>query len=217
MQSTHAVERAERAGRGARSLSKIYDRAYYDRWYRSARASVTPALTRRKARFALAAAEHLLGRNVRSVLDVGCGEGLWRAPLRRARPGLTYTGVDGSEYAVARFGRRRNIRHGTLADLHRLRLQSGYDLVVCADMLQYVPNAEVHAGLHALAERTHGVAYIEAFVPEDDMTGDRLEWHHRSASWYRKAFRDAGFIAVGLHCYIMPSMLPLTNALERLE
>ena len=154
---------------------------------------------------------------MRSVLDVGCGEGLWRAPLRRARPGLTYTGVDGSEYAVARFGRRRNIRYGTLANLSSVRLQSGYDLVICADVLQYVSNAEAQAGLRALAELTHGVAYIEAFVPEDDMTGDRLEWHHRSAAWYRKAFREAGFIALGLHCYITASMLPLTNALERAE
>jgi hypothetical protein len=40
------------------------------------------------------------------VLDIGCGEGIWRAPLRSLRPGIEYLGLDSSEYAIARYGAR---------------------------------------------------------------------------------------------------------------
>ena len=58
----------------------------------------------------LGVAEYFLRRKVRSVLDIGAGEGAWRAELRRLRPSIRYTGVDPSEYVVRRHGRRRNIR-----------------------------------------------------------------------------------------------------------
>src|SRR5690606_12834057 len=66
---------------------KRYDRDYFHRWYAGARAVVSADVVRRKARLALAAAEHLLGRDARSVLDVGAGEGRWRAELLRMRRG----------------------------------------------------------------------------------------------------------------------------------
>ena len=46
----------------------------------------------------------------KTVLDIGAGEGRWRAELRRMRPAIRYVGVDPSEYVVARHGQRRNIR-----------------------------------------------------------------------------------------------------------
>ena len=44
---------------------------------------------------------------MRAVLDVGAGEGQWRAPLIEARPRLEYVGLDPSPYVVERFGRTR--------------------------------------------------------------------------------------------------------------
>ncbi|HEU5210837.1 MAG TPA: class I SAM-dependent methyltransferase [Longimicrobiales bacterium] len=196
-------------------MSKTYDRQYFDRWYRSARAVVRDDVVQRKARLALAAAEHLLGREVHTVLDVGCGEAPWRGILRRMRPELEYTGVDPSEYAVHRYGRTRNIIQGTLLELDELYLDRDYDLVVCSDVLQYLPNDDVREGLRLLARRTAGVAYIEAFTAGDDMVGDREDWHMRSAEWYRRAFRLAGLVPVGLYLFIGPRLYPTTNELER--
>src|SRR5687768_13578510 len=102
---------------------KRYDAAYFARWYRGRAALVTGDAIARRARLALATAEFVLEREVRSVLDVGCGEGRWRAPLRRARPGLSYLGVDGSDWVVRRHGSRRNIRPGTLGTIGRLGLR----------------------------------------------------------------------------------------------
>ena len=68
-----------------RRRTKKYDKAYFDRWYRR-HGIGAPAEVGRAARFTLATAEHLLMRPVRRVLDIGCGEGAWRAPLLAARP-----------------------------------------------------------------------------------------------------------------------------------
>jgi SAM-dependent methyltransferase len=196
---------------------KAYDRAYFDRWYRSSLAVVKPEAMQRKVRLALAAAEYILGRPLRSVLDVGCGEGPWRAQLRRLRPGLRYVGVDSSEYVVQRHGKRRGIRYGELGRLDRLGFRRRFDLVVCADVLEYVPTPEVRVGLAHLRRLTGGMAYIEAFTAMDDMVGDRAEWHFRSALKYRTLFQEAGLIACGLHCYVPAERADKVSALERCE
>ncbi|NLG61061.1 MAG: class I SAM-dependent methyltransferase [Candidatus Cloacimonetes bacterium] len=196
-------------------MSKTYDREYFDRWYRSSRAVVRQDVVQRKVRLALAATEHLLGREVQTVLDVGCGEAPWRGILRRMRPELEYTGVDPSDYVVRRYGRSRNILQGSLLDLDDLYLERSYDLVVCADVLQYLPNDDVRRGLTLLARRTGGVAYIEAFTAGDDMVGEHEDWHMRSAEWYRRAFRQAGLVPVGLYLFVGPRLFPTTNELER--
>lgn len=176
-----------------------------------------PEVVRRKIRLALSAAEYVLGREVRSVLDVGCGEAPWRTELRRMRPTLHYLGVDTSEYVVKRYGRTRNIRLGGMADLEDMRLRSSYDLIVCADMLEYIPRPEMERGLATIAAVLGGVAYLEAFTTVDELVGDREGWHHRTPAMYRKAFRDAGLVSCGLNCYITHDGLARMNALEIAE
>jgi len=71
-----------------------YDRAYFDKWYRHPRHRVkSPLDIARQIRFVVSAAEYLLERPVRRVLDVGAGEGNWLAPLRKMRPAAKYYGV----------------------------------------------------------------------------------------------------------------------------
>lgn len=196
-------------------MSKRYEQEYFDRWYRSSRAVVRPAAVQRKVRLAVAATEYLLDRELRTVLDIGCGEAPWRAYLRRMRPDVEYTGVDPSEYAVRRFGRRRDILLGSLTTLDQIGLARSYDLIVCSDVLQYLTNAEVRKGLRMVAKRLGGVAFIEAFTAKDDMIGDRDLWHERSATWYRRAFAAAGLTQVGLYTFVGAKLLPVVNELER--
>ena len=164
----------------------------------------------------LGVAERYLGRNLRSVLDVGAGEGSWGRELRRLRPGLRYLGVDPSEYVVARHGRRRNIRLGRFEELHTMRLGTGFDLIVCADMLQYVAHAPLARGIHHLARLLGGVAYLEAYTTGDDMEGDLDGWHPRSKVRYRRLFAAAGLTACGSHCYLGPRLAERAVELELL-
>src|SRR4030095_7214279 len=97
------------------TATRFYDQRYFDKWYRNPRYRVkSPHELARQVTFVVAGTEPLLGRSVRSVLDVGCGEANWLAPLRRLRPRVQYTGVDTSEYVVSRFGASRNVRLGAI-------------------------------------------------------------------------------------------------------
>ncbi len=183
-------------------MSKQYDRAYFDRWYRDPRWTVVhQGVLARRVQLAVAASEYLLEREIRTVLDVGCGEAPWRALLRHARPKVRYTGVDSSAYAVKRYGRARNIRLGSLGTLGRLKLGPPYDLIVCSDVLHYVDNDEAGRGLKAIAKLLGGVAFIEMFAMEDATEGDQESFQMRPAATYRRLFRAAGLIPLGLHCY----------------
>ena len=193
------VPSAKPAGAGRKS----YDEAYFTRWYRDPRTRVhTPDAVRRKVRMVVGVTEYFLGRKLRSVLDVGAGEGTWGREIRRMRPGVRYLGVDPSEWVVARHGRRRNIRRGSFEELPTLRLGRSYDLIVCADMLQYVPDAALERGIRRIVALLSGVAYLEAYTTDDDMEGDLEGWHPRSKARYRRIFADAGLVACGLHCYL---------------
>lgn len=164
----------------------------------------------------LGIAERYLGRNLRSVLDIGAGEGAWGRELRRVRPGIRYLGIDPSEYVVARHGRRRNIRLGRFEALHTTRLGTGYDLIICADMLQYIAHVPLVRGIHHLAGLLGGVAYLEAYTTGDDMEGDLDGWHPRSKARYRRLFAAAGLVACGSHCYLAPRLAERAVELELL-
>ncbi|HTD29148.1 MAG TPA: class I SAM-dependent methyltransferase [Xanthomonadaceae bacterium] len=196
-------------------MPKHYDRRYFDRWYREDDAGIgRGALLRRKVALAVAMAEHYLGRPLRSVLDVGCGEGAWRAPLLKLRPKLDYLGVDSSEYAVARYGAKRNLRLVHFRRLSEQRFGPPVDLLICADVLHYLPTADLRSGLSGFAELCTGMAYIEAYCKGDAVEGDEHDFVQRSAAFYRRAIAKAGFTACGSNGYLAPSLAADAVALE---
>ena len=197
------------------AMSKRYDRAYFDTWYRR-RGLGRPAALARKVALAVAVAEYHLGRTLRSVLDVGCGEGAWRAPLRRLRPTVHYLGLDSSRYAIERYGRTRNLSHAKFGDLAELRFDATFDLLVCADVLHYVDDVELRRGLGGIPALCHGVCFLEVFCAEDDIEGDRASFKRMPAHYYRDAFASAGLSACGNHTYLTPGCANDATALERL-
>ena len=195
---------------------KAYDREYFDRWYRDpAERVATRDSLERKVRMAVSVAEFLLGRRIRTVVDVGCGEAPWHPMLKLLRKDIRYIGIESSEYALERYGRARNIRRGSLGDLDALRLPKRVDLVVCADVLQYVEQKEIERGLRAIHRMLGGVAYIESFTIDDEMEGDRDGWHERTADEYRALFRRARLVQCGPYCYAKLDELDSLNEFER--
>lgn len=195
-------------------MTKTYDRAYFDRWYRNRTTRVNShADVRRKVQIAIASAEYFLRRRIRTVLDVGCGEGAWLPHLRALRPRVQYLGLDSSEYAVRRFGKQRNIHQASFGDLPTLGL-GVYDLVVCSDVMHYIPDDDLRAGVRAIAEATDGVAYLEVLTREDDISGDLDHFLRRPAAFYRRLFTGTGMTAVGPYLWLSPAFKGATAELE---
>jgi SAM-dependent methyltransferase len=195
-----------------------YDRHYFDKWYRHPRHRVkTRQDMRRQLGFIVAATEYMLDRPVRTVLDVGCGEGNWATVLRALRPRARYVGVDASEYAVRRFGARRNLRLGTLGNIGTIGLEGPFDLILCLGVLNYVAADELRRGLRQLRQLAGGLAYLEIFTRSDEATGDFRKSAAHPPGWYRSVFRRAGFVPLGLHCYLPRELAAHAAALERAD
>jgi SAM-dependent methyltransferase len=195
----------------------MYDRRYFDRWYRNPRSRVvTPAVIARRAHMVVSVAEYFLDRTVRNVFDVGCGEGDWYRALKRMRPGIRYVGIDPSPYVVERFGKRRNIRLGGFGDVAEHAGAQMFDVIVCSDVMQYVAPPELKSGVEQIAEHLGGVAFLEAHTTADALEGDMRGWHRRTPSYYRRLFTRAGLIACGPHCYVGESLEDNVSALEQL-
>ena len=195
------------------SMSKQYDRAYFDRWYRAGDIG-GPARLARKVALAVATAEYHLERPLRTVLDIGAGEGAWRAPLLKLRPKAQYLGFDASAYAVSRFGRARNLHHARFADFEMLRPWPPVDLLVCSDVLHYLDTRELDRGLPGLADLCGGVAFLETFTREDGPDGDNVDFKRRSARFYRERLSAAGFRQLGSHCWLPPALADAATSLE---
>ena len=195
---------------------KRFDSKYFDKWYRHPAYRVgTSADLTRMVRFAVTAAEYVLARPVRSVLDVGAGEGRWEPILRKLRPRAAYHGVDPSEYAVRRYGKRRNIVRGTLDDLANLFPDRRFDLVVSCSVFNYLDRTAAANGLSCVAARTGGLAYLEIFTSDDDVEGDTGGWYAESRDTYRRMMHTAGLVPCGLHCYIPADRQSSLVGLER--
>lgn len=196
-------------------MDKRYDRAYFDKWYRSDAHRVgSRAQLARKVAMVVHLAEYYLARPLRNVLDVGCGEAPWRAALLKLRPGIEYRGLDSSEYAVQRYGRSRNIGLATFGQLGELRFESRFDLIVCSDVLHYVPAAELKRGLSGFGELLDGLAFIEVFTGVDRAGGDLSGFIARSPSWYRTRFLEAGLLPCGSQAYLGARLMKSVAALE---
>lgn len=194
-------------------MTKRYDRNYFDRWYRRGGIGGKQRLARKVA-VAVATAEYHLERPLRTVLDIGCGEGAWRAPLLKLRPKASYLGFDSSEYAITRYGRRRNLRFAQFGDFAQLRPCAPVDLLICSDVMHYLDTRELARGLPGLAELCGGVAFLEIFAREDETEGDNHDYQPRPASFYRRHFAALGFRPLGSHCWLSPTLAEGATALE---
>ncbi|MET0331816.1 MAG: methyltransferase [Dyella sp.] len=199
-------------------MPKRYDQAYFDKWYRDPDHSVAaPAELKRKLAMVVAQAEYYLGRPIRHVLDVGCGEGSWRAPLRALRPGVEYRGLDASEYVVARYGRSRNLGLARFGQLEHLRFDHRFDVIICSDVLHYLKPAEIRAGLSGIVDMLEGIAFLEVYTHRDDVAGDKDGFINRAPAWYLAQFGAAGLLPCGSHCYLGPRLERRIAALERAQ
>jgi SAM-dependent methyltransferase len=190
-----------------------FDRAYYERFYAWPRLRAGDREAVAVLGDFVCAYLRYLGQPVRRVLDLGCAMGFWRDVVARQHPRARYTGVEISAFLCERYG----WTHGSVVDF---RARAPFDLVICTDVLQYLPDAAASAAIGNLAALCRGALYFNLLTREDweencDRERTNGEVHLRSADWYRRRLRRH-FVAAGGGVFISPRSPVVMWELEKL-
>jgi len=177
---------------------KAYDRGYFERGTTTPTSHPVARPLERKVALAVAAAEFVLGRRIRSALDVGCGEACG-APHQAAAPESALHGSRWQAYAV-RPRLRRNIA-GALRDLgDQARRPVRPGRVLGRAPLRAAK--ELGPGIRAVGELTQGLPGRVFTLRRD--RGDHVEYHERPTALYQRLFR-VGMLP-GLYAFVPRSV-----------
>lgn len=129
--------------------------------------------------------EWLVGREltgVRTALDMGCGVGHVVRALR-AR-GVRAIGVDASRALEER--EWAGDAGFVLADLIEVRLDETFDLVVCHDVLEHLPQAAADLALENVARHARGWVSLTIADHPDVWLGTELHVNRKPFAWWRE-------------------------------
>ena len=185
------------AARGA----ERFDARYYKKWYgddHEDRADIAE----RAVRFVMSYIDYM-DSSVGSVLDLGCGVGLWKDALAKQKMKVRYTGVEYSAYLCEKYGWEQ----GSAADYSPGKT---FDLVVCQGVLQYLDDAQCERAIENLARLSRRFMYLEALTSGDaasvcDPEGTDFQVHVREARWYAERL-GGHFVNLGGGLYAKPAM-----------
>jgi SAM-dependent methyltransferase len=162
-----------------------FDEEYYRQFYQQADSRVESEMEIASRGAFVCAYLKFLRQPVRSVLDLGCGLGQWQPIIQEHFPTATYQGVEVSEYLCDSYGWEQS-------SIEKYRSRKKYDLVICQDVLQYLPApaaARVIKNFHRLCR---GALYLQVLTKTDwDRNCDQERTdgnvYKRSGEWYRQS------------------------------
>jgi predicted TPR repeat methyltransferase len=130
--------------------------------------------------FAFARYNHI---EMKSVLDIGAGIGLWKNWIDKHQKGVQYTGTEVSQVMCKRFGWMHR-------DIARWRDRKKHDLIVCQGVLQYLPDPDVAPAVANIAAMSRGLIYVEVTTRQDlrervDTDLSDTDIFVRNGSYYR--------------------------------
>ena len=174
-----------------------FDASYYQRYYLDPEtAVVTPEIQRNEVAFVIAFCREI-GLEVSRFADVGAGTGWWAEEFARQYPdcGVIET-FDSSSAACELYGHR-------LVPVEKLAGRAA-DLVVCRDVLRYVPDREIGRAFSALGRKCRGVLYVQAITSDDEIDEEASDMagRFRSAAFYRRRFKAEGFRDCGMGLFV---------------
>ena len=144
MTAPAAVLPAPRSGYHRMNASDRFDAAFFRRYYANPATRVATREDQARLAALIGGVAHYCGFRVKRLLDAGCGVGWLRTPLRRQFKGVEYVGLEVSEYLC----RKHGWVQGSLPGYTDTK---GFDLVVCHDVLQYLPDREAARAITSLA------------------------------------------------------------------
>jgi SAM-dependent methyltransferase len=180
--------------------ARRFDAHYYEKWYDDV--DTRAYIASKAVRFVLSYVEHMDAR-IGSVLDVGCGLGLWKQALMAQARGVRYTGLEFSPYLCHKFGWDRG-------DVRTYAPGRSFDLVVCQGVLQYLCDDDCELALGNLSRLCKRFLYLEVLTAADAREicapeGTDFDVFVRDAGWYARTI-SKHFVNLGGGLYAKPSM-----------
>jgi Precorrin-6B methylase 2 len=170
-----------------------FNAAYYKRYYETAETSVVdPQLQRDEVRFVIAFCR-FVELEVKRFADVGAGTGWWACEFaKQYRRCSVIETFDASADACELFG-HKNVPVQQLAG-------PAADLVVCRDVLRYVPDAHIDKAIERLTRKTRGVLYLHVITSDDEVEEEASDMAgtFRTTAFYRRRLKAAGFRDCGM-------------------
>ncbi len=160
-----------------------FDEAYYHRFYED------PATRVVSPEEHSALAEYVFGFarwnkiDIKSVLDIGAGIGLWRQWISTHHPKVKYTGTEVSAAMCKKHGFQNR-------DIARWRDRKKHDLIICQGVLQYLPDPDVAPAVANIAAMSRGLVFLEITTRQDlrentDAERTDQDIFVRNGSYYR--------------------------------
>ena len=175
-----------------------FDGDYYERYYlRSETAVVTRAMQRNEVAFVIAFCKHI-ELDIRRFCDVGAGTGWWaREFSKRYKSCRVVETIDSSVVASSTYGHR---------NLSLLQLKGPRaDLVVCRDVLRYIPTPTSTA-CPFYGKCRECVSQVMTFDDDIDEQASDMEGWFRRAAWYRRALKRLRFRDCGMGLFVSPRL-----------
>lgn len=163
-----------------------FDEAYYHRFYENPATQVYPPEQHAHlCQFVFSFAKWNL-LEIKTVLDIGAGVGLWKHWIQKNEKGVKYTGTEVSQVMCKKHGYEHR-------DIARWRDRKKHDLIVCQGVLQYLPDPDVAPAVANIAAMAKGLVYLEVTTRGDlresvDKTRTDADIHVRNGSYYRGIF-----------------------------
>jgi SAM-dependent methyltransferase len=184
----------------AKQNAARFNAGYYAKWY--GEDEDRDDIAERAAKFVLSYVDHL-DATVRTVLDVGCGLGLWKKALMKQNKTLRYTGVEFSAHMCAKYGWEQG-------DAATYTPGRTFDLVICQGVLQYLADADCERAIANLGRLSERFLYLEVLTAADAKQvccpeGTDFDVHIREASWYATRLKKH-FVNLGGGLYARPTM-----------
>ncbi len=179
-----------------------FDAHYYRRFYHGADQHARGVATAsRTADLIYGMARHYSVR-VGRIVDLGAGTGNLLRALEKRFPKAKIVGVELSPHAARRYGWIEQ----SILDFED---RSGFDLVVCNDVIQYLDDADADRALKRFAALSRAMLYFTGLTAVDvrdtcDAQVSDLSGYCRSAQWYRKRLGRA-FVDVGSGVHLLKS------------
>ena len=196
----------------ARAPANNFSAAYFKKFYLSAATRVVTAEEMRSRAALISSALRQCQIPVRRILDAGCGIGLLRKPFEEFLPRARYVGLEASEYLCSRFG-------WTFGSIVDFAPRKPYDLVICYDVLQYLPDAEAASAILNLSRVSRAALYVSALTTEDwrencDRSRTDRAVHLRAGAWYRRRL-NKWFRYVGFGIWVRKNLTAILWEMER--